>query len=348
MIAETGESRAEDGMELIILDVGHGNTALIRSTSTIVVDAAPRRTLLDELEREPVARIDHLLLSHSDNDHIGGAVAALSHAEFRVRNLWLNPDGEKDSDVWGDLIAFASALRKAGELRVVLSLNVGTSPIVRDDDLTVEVLHPSIELAARGPVRPAKAGSLAVSSNGASAVVKVSSAGRAIALLPGDANESALRSMLESEHDLKAAVLVFPHHGGRCDGDEYRFAKLLTEVVRPDLVVFSLSRSGLRNPLPEIVRGVREGAPDARIACTQLSSRCRPDDEYLNEAARHASHLSEHPAAGRQRSACCAGTVRVKVSGGNVDFSPSVAAHRAYIELAAATPLCISAETLAK
>lgn len=327
--------------DLVILDVGHGNTAVIRSVVTVIIDAAPRRTLIEELERDPVGQIDHLILSHADNDHIGGAIAAMSHDEFSVETLWLNPDCEKDSVVWGDLLAFASQRSRAGKLRVVLSLNSGTSPIVSEGGLEIEVLHPDVELAARGPVG-AGDGTGAVTSNGASAVLRVTHAGRPIALLAGDANHFAVQRMLEARVDLSAEVLVFPHHGGHCDGEDYEFAKELSKAVRPTAVVFSLSRSGFRNPLPDIVRGVRDGAPDARIACTQLSSRCRSVDAVApSEVAREATHWLNIPAAGASTDARCAGSLHLRVVGASVHLLPDADLHRVFIQLAAPTAMCV-------
>lgn len=328
------------GVDVRILDVGHGNTAVIRAGVTVVVDAAPPRTLLEDLERDPVDRIDHLVLSHADRDHIGGAIAAMSQDEVEVTTLWLNPDSEKDSELWGDLLAFAAMRRKEGRLRIVFSLNNGTSPIVSHDGLEIEVLHPDVELAGRGPVgRIFGAGK--VSSNGASAVLRITSSGRAIALLAGDADQFALSRMLDSGIDLSADVLVFPHHGGNCAGDNYDFARKLATAVSPVSVIFSLSRTGLRNPLPDIVRGVRDGAPSARIACTQLSSRCsslRTAD--LAHIAAGADHWLDLPAAGARASSRCAGSLRITSERGYVELLPTEEDHKEFINLVAVRPMC--------
>lgn len=330
----------DSGTDLRILDVGHGNTAIVRTGVTVVVDAAPPRTLLEDLERDPVDRIDHLVLSHADNDHIGGAIAAMSQDAFSVATLWLNPDGEKDSAVWGDLLAFAGALARDGKLRVVLSLNSGTSPIVSAGGLEIEVLHPDVELAGRGPVgRIVGAGT--VSSNGASAVLRVIDQGRPIALLAGDADQFALERMLDAGLDLTADVLVFPHHGGHCGADDYEFARKLCTAVSPTAVVFSLSRLGLRNPLPEIIQGVKDGAPSARIACTQLSTRCCSlEAKDLTDVAREATHWSGLPAAGARSSARCAGSIHLSVVGDDVRLLPAEAEHRTFIAMAANRPMC--------
>ncbi|WP_333338097.1 MBL fold metallo-hydrolase [Microcoleus sp. D3_18_C1] len=58
--------------ELIILDVGHGNCTLIRDANDlIVIDCPPGGTLAETLENLSIKEILHILISHSDADHIG-------------------------------------------------------------------------------------------------------------------------------------------------------------------------------------------------------------------------------------------------------------------------------------
>jgi competence protein ComEC len=57
--------------ELIILDVGHGNCALIKdANNVIVIDCPPGGILSETLEHLSIQEILHILISHSDADHI--------------------------------------------------------------------------------------------------------------------------------------------------------------------------------------------------------------------------------------------------------------------------------------
>ncbi|NQS99144.1 MAG: DNA internalization-related competence protein ComEC/Rec2 [candidate division Zixibacteria bacterium] len=91
----------ERGMRLTFLDVGQGNCALIElpGKSAILVDAGPKsgdydagkRIVVPHLEWRGIERIQHLILTHSDRDHCGGAEAILSR--FSVEHLDIGPSG---------------------------------------------------------------------------------------------------------------------------------------------------------------------------------------------------------------------------------------------------------------
>lgn len=139
-------------VEVVVLDVGHGNTTIVRSEHTAVVDAHRNRAVVDELVRTGASGVQHLVLSHADNDHVGGAIKLLSHDTLAVEHLWLNPDSVKDTDTWGDLLAFACYLQREGQLGVTTAINAGTEDIHLSTDVRIEIIHPDIELAGHGPV----------------------------------------------------------------------------------------------------------------------------------------------------------------------------------------------------
>ena len=59
---------------LTILDVGHGNAAVLADTGgVVVIDCGKGGTLLDYLETVGIKKVDVLLISHADSDHIRSA-----------------------------------------------------------------------------------------------------------------------------------------------------------------------------------------------------------------------------------------------------------------------------------
>lgn len=319
--------------EVTILDVGHGNAAVLRcGGGTVVVDAAPGVTLPNELERTSTRHLEHLVLSHADKDHIGGAVGLLS-GSLSVGTLWFNPDAVKQTDVFDDLRALAFNLHEAGRIQVSTNLNSGARAALSLEGMDVDVVHPDILGASTGP-RPSGHRHGSATANSVSAVLRVVVQGAGEVLLCADLNAEGLRTLLSRGIDLSARVLVFPHHGGRSGGDDRAFARELCAAVSPEIVIFSLARGGFLNPQPDIVAGVRDAIPSAHIACTQLSARCQP-----NDVREEPSHLAPRPAAGRAGIACCGGSLVIAAGDAREDL-PQLSRHAAFITDAVPTPLC--------
>jgi len=301
--------------ELFILDVGHGNCAILRTAEGAVVIDAPSdpvvAKMLDELEIE---NITNLIVSHADSDHLSGAISILMDERRSVQSVHVNPD-KRNAATW---YRFRAAVRDASRrgTRVHAVLNSQDPGTIALQDVDVSVLHP-LSWDCLATVDGVDLDGVQQNPNSMSGVVLVKYQGEPVCLLAGDAERSSLTSMLTEGADLRASVLVFPHHGGhsgRGRGAEQRkanqdFAKSLTQAVAPEYVLFSLGRAKHRNPQTEIVNGIR-GAADqvgaaAHIACTQLSVNC----------AAHLPGVSrenlDRRSSGEKNNFCCAGTVVV-------------------------------------
>jgi competence protein ComEC len=58
---------------LTILDVGHGNCAVLEDGQrTVVFDCGPKTGLLEYLTSRTITVLDLVLISHADEDHIAG------------------------------------------------------------------------------------------------------------------------------------------------------------------------------------------------------------------------------------------------------------------------------------
>lgn len=329
---DSNSTNVQAPLEVIVLDVGHGNCAVVRDGSRcVVVDAPPGATLFDELERCGITDIDHLVLSHSDLDHMGSAVRLLWDARFKIGMIWYNPDGTKQTKAWQRLARQAYLRYREGKLvNGQRNLNSASSgDLSFSDRVAIDVVHPDLEMASLGPSeRNTPLGRL--TANTLSAVLRIMLEGEPAVLLPADIDTLALGRILSLESDLQAKVLVFPHHGGKSGGGSARdFATRLCDAVRPEHVLFSMARGGrFANPDPEMVAGVREAAPSAHIACTQLSSHCHQDAKTPG-----ASHLNLHAAAGSATGSCCAGTVTISYTGGGLQVSPAPERHLQFVEL---------------
>jgi competence protein ComEC len=173
--------------QLTLLDVGQGLSAVVQTQHHVLVyDAGPRfsetfdagkAVVVPFLRHSGVRKLDTLIVSHGDNDHIGGVASLL--ADFPADRV-LTSVTEKMPDTgargcWHDQ-------------RWVW------------EGVSFTLLHPSRGSRFRG--------------NDASCVLRIESAGGHRVLLTGDIERAAEQALLHqpSQH-LSAAVLVAPHHG---------------------------------------------------------------------------------------------------------------------------------------
>ncbi|WP_200380359.1 ComEC/Rec2 family competence protein, partial [Rubrivivax gelatinosus] len=217
---------AEGRFELVAADVGQGSALLVRTARHLLVfDAGPRwspeadageRVLVPLLRARGERRIDVLMLSHRDGDHVGGASALLAAL----------PVGE----LIGSLPDAHPLLGRVPHRRCAAGQRW------RWDGVDFEVLHPPPGLAIAD-----------AAANATSCVLRVQGAGASV-LLPGDLPAAQEAALVAAGAPLAAEVLVVPHHGSRSSSSEAFIAS-----VAPRWAVVQagyLNRFG--HPAPEV------------------------------------------------------------------------------------------------
>lgn len=216
---------SERNLRVTFLDVGQGDSTVIESPggATIVVDAgrpfedgdSGRQIVLPYLRSRGINRIHGLVLTHADDDHIGGAETLLNR--IRVDRA-LIPAGEREAE------GFRSILRTTAEKRIpVIELYAG-QVIDLADGTKIEVLNP---LNGDG---------FGEKDNDRSIVLRILK-GRTSLLLPGDAEEAAESWIMRQSPAMTADILKAAHHGSRTSTSE-RFLR----AVRPQMVVISAGK----------------------------------------------------------------------------------------------------------
>lgn len=215
-------------VELVVIDVGQGLSALVRTANhALLFDAGPaveegfdagERAVVPALRALGVPRLDALVVSHGDNDHAGGVDAVRD--SLPVRTVLAPPGSPVD--------ARAACIAGASWTW---------------DGVRFRFLHPGLYFPYLG--------------NEASCVLKVDSPHGGL-LLPGDIGAIVERGLVHRDAAaLRSEVVVLPHHGSAGSSDPAFVA-----ATSPRLV---LNASGAGNrfghPRAEVVaRWRRQGA----------------------------------------------------------------------------------------
>lgn len=184
----TAPQKPEIGaIKMTLLDVGQGLSVVVQTANHwLVYDTGGKfsaesdsgqSTLLPFLRRHGANKIDKLIISHGDNDHIGGAASLL-------RGM---PAEQVLTSVPGQLSAYAPVMCVAGQTWTW-------------DHVKFTLLSPRQVFA---------------SENDNSCVLKIQSEQGAV-LLTGDIEAAAEAWLVQTQGDqLKANVLIAPHHGSK-------------------------------------------------------------------------------------------------------------------------------------
>ncbi len=219
-------------MQVIFFDIGQGDAALVTfpQGKNILIDAGPKLENFDAgkffilpfLKREGIHRLDNVVLSHSDNDHIGGMASIF-------RNI-------KVARVYDNGLYQQSAICSTYQL-VIDSLQIQHEIIQAGDRLEglkdggVYVLHPG--KAFRDQFKD--------DINNCSVVVKIVYGNRSF-LFPGDIENLAESVLLKYRELLQSDVLKIAHHGSN-SSSTLEWLKL----VKPKFAVISAGRNNRYN-----------------------------------------------------------------------------------------------------
>ena len=218
-------------MTVTAFDVGQGMALLIETHHhRLLYDTGPRygpgsdagnRVLLPYLRGRGINRLDGVVVSHSDTDHVGGAVSVLGAVELG----WLMsslPPGHP---------AIGAAPRH---------IRCAAGQRWEWDGVVFTVLHPVGGARADKP-------------NALSCVLRISTGGGSL-LLAGDIEAEQEAGLLARGVRLDADVLLAPHHGS---GTSSTLPFL--RAVGPTLALFQVGhRNRYRHPKPEVYERYRE------------------------------------------------------------------------------------------
>ena len=227
---------------------------LVRTSShALLYDAGPAfgaeadsgaRVIVPYLRAAGLARLDLVVLSHEDNDHLGGALTVLESLEADALASSLPPGHTLNA-----LVAAPRRCLAAGSWEW--------------DGVRFEFVHPaSLEKTTRR--------------NNQSCVLRVASSGGSM-LLTGDIERLAESQIVQTNKFLGTDVLLVPHHGSRTSSS----AELIQAVAPRWAVVPVGYRNRFGHPSREVLERYRaagaeilrtdlDGAVLVRLAATRI------------------------------------------------------------------------------
>jgi competence protein ComEC len=265
-------------LEIYFIDVGQGD-------STFVVTPARKKMLidggsnnrafrfvswkyrLDEINEMSPIIIDLLVLTHADEDHIGGLIDVISSPKIKIRKIIhsglavykqgifnerlgnvVDQDGEKfistshdsieelkDNSLSGNFLRWKRAIIEDGNLEYQAVDSNSNNVDIGDPEIIVDVLGPKVRILGSNTKQFEWFGDHAHSINGHSVVLRLNYNNVRI-LLSGDLNTEGEKHLIKDEHlrsNMDAHILKAPHHGS------HEFYRPWLDSVNPQISVIS-------------------------------------------------------------------------------------------------------------
>ncbi len=216
-------------LELTCLSVGHGQAVFVGMPGgeNLLFDAGSlgtkdcgQRVVVPFLRHKGIGRLDGVFLSHDDIDHINGVPEIVSG--FRVDGIYTNAAFLAKAQTWSTAGYLADCLRDENQ-----QLQLLDEYLPGDGRAKIISLWPGPEVCRDE----------SINDNNKSQVVLIEFAGRKI-LLCSDIERFAQEQILQMYPDLRADVVVMPHHGSTrnlIDG--------FVEKIGAEILIVSCSRA---------------------------------------------------------------------------------------------------------
>ncbi|MFJ5771709.1 MBL fold metallo-hydrolase [Psychrobacillus sp. NPDC093180] len=227
------ETNAEKQMSVHFIDVGQGDSILIQSPTgkNMLIDGGKKekgKDVVNYLRQHGVEKLDYVVATHPDADHIGGLLSVLNSVS--IKNF-IDSGKEHTTDTYEQM------------LQLILDKNIpfvvpsigDTIPL--DSDVEITVLHTSDD---------------ANENNEASIVLKVQYKDVSF-LLTGDADAAVEKSMIK-KYDLKSTILKAGHHGSDTSSSD-----AFIREVQPEVAILSYGENNMYgHPTPIVVTRLKK------------------------------------------------------------------------------------------
>lgn len=336
-------------MEVYFVDVGMGNchVILLGNRRAILIDGGVKSDYLalHFLKQYGIDRIVRLITSHSDNDHIGGAIAVLGDYQDRIDEVHVIQDSKfLATKYWQRIQSLnADGVLLDSQIKRLEIPEEKPKILWQEGEAKLTLLSPCFmenQIAQR-----------AMSTNATSAVLVLEQLNSRI-VFAADSVIEQWRKIYDrrDQKPISCDILCVPHHGGQIGDSDTDLRWLYNEALRTNVAIVSVGgRKTPKHPRKEVIRALTDSS--AKVMCTQITSQCHGDLESVRPSILSPMTLigKSHDAHSRKqiRKKCigCAGTVLATLDSNGCTVK-RLAEHQLAVDLMTkspqATPLCRS------
>ena len=193
---ETAEETYEQPlkeMAVHFIDVGQGDSIFIEASSgkTMLIDGGVKgagKDVVAYLKAQGVKRLDYVVATHPDADHIGGLISVLNSISIKE---FIDSGKVHTSQTYEEMLSLIQAKN------IRFTIPEAGDAIQLEENLTIEVL----------------AADEAASDNNDASIVLRAEYGNISFLLMGDADHGVEQELLRKGTDVQATILKAGHHG---------------------------------------------------------------------------------------------------------------------------------------
>ncbi|MFO8099565.1 MAG: DNA internalization-related competence protein ComEC/Rec2 [Salinibacter sp.] len=253
-------------LDVIFFDVGNGNATLVSTPLDrhILIDTGPRSptgsaaaySVLPYLEQQGIRELDAVVVSHPDDDHLGGLPTILR--EVSVENVF-HSGQSTDTELYEE------------SHQLLTDQEIPNRPVKRGDVLSFGA---GIHAQILGPPDPEAFDS----QNNRSVVLRLTYGGTSI-LLPGDIEAPAEETLTQAYgRQLRSDVVAVPHHGSKTSSTE-AFVKAVVNREETHAVVSVGDQNQYGMPHAKAMAGWREEAAQVCLTADRGAVWIRSDGQ---------------------------------------------------------------------
>ena len=253
------------GLEVHFIDVGQGDATLIKADGhAMLIDSGEndKGTAVQlYLKKQGVEKLDYLILTHTDSDHIGGADVMIT--KFDIGQIFLS-DFKKDNKTYRELmdsIKYRHMTFSTPEVGAEYELGGATFTIIAPNDTYEDANNSSLAL--------------------------ILDYGENSFLFSGDCEEEAEQDILENGLSVDVDVYQVGHHGSKSSSTEQ-----FLDAMSPEYAVISCAEgnsyghphartlNNLRKRNIKVFRTDEQGSIIAFSDGKRITWNCSPSDSW--------------------------------------------------------------------